>query len=107
MKRVCFLLRLKKDRMKDYLEAHQVWPELLAVMREAGLRNYSLFLRRDGLVVGYLEAEDPEAALQQVAATDVSLRWEAEMAPFFAPDGGGTEEWLEEYFHMDGTEEDP
>ena len=101
MKQVCFLLRLKRDRIDDYLKAHQVWPELLDVMREAGIRNYSLFLREDGMVVGCLEAENPEESLRKVAETEVSRRWEDGMAEYFEDDGGGVEERLRQYFHME------
>ena len=103
MKRVCFLLRLRKDRMDDYLDGHEVWPELLDEMRRAGIRNYSLFLRDDGLVVGYLEAENPEESLQKVSQTDVSRRWEEGMAQFFESGdvNDSKSKPLCEYFHMD------
>ncbi len=39
-------------------ERHRhVWPEMQAALRETGWANYSLFLRDDGLLVGYLETE--------------------------------------------------
>ena len=63
MERVCFLLRVRPERLDEYRERHRaVWPEMLDALREAGWRNYSLFLRDDGLLVGYLETEDFEAA---------------------------------------------
>src|SRR2546430_7318719 len=36
--------------------------EMLLALRETGWNNYSLFLRPDGLLVGYLETEDFERA---------------------------------------------
>lgn len=56
---------------------------MLAALRDAGWRNYSLFLREDGLLVGYLETEDFEAAQAAMEATEVNSRWQAEMAEFF------------------------
>jgi len=105
MERRCFLLKVKPGRLQDYLDAHDVWQELLDVMREAGLRNYSMFYRPDGLLVGYLEGEDIQASLAKVAASDVSARWEAKMGEFFEagpvdPENSGYE-WLTGYFHMD------
>ncbi len=105
MKRMCFLLRVKKDKLKSYQEHHEpVWPEMLKVMQDAGIRNYSMFLREDGLLVGYFEAEDPEGALRKSAATDVSRRWQEYMAPFFesvAPElEKGKPLFLKEYFYM-------
>ena len=56
MKRVCFVLYVKPERLEEYKQRHRtVWPEMLAALRETGWQNYSLFLRPDGMLVGYLE----------------------------------------------------
>jgi L-rhamnose isomerase/sugar isomerase len=45
--------------MAEYVERHRaVWPEMLQAIADAGRRNYSLFLRDDGLLVGYYETDD-------------------------------------------------
>jgi L-rhamnose mutarotase len=106
MERVCFLLRIRPDRMAEYLQVHtDVWPEMLDALSAAGWRNYSLFLHRaDGLVVGYLETDDFAAAQAAMAATDVNRRWQAGMAPYFQDlDGQRPDEGLvrlQEYFHL-------
>ena len=106
MERVCFLLRIRPDRMEEYLRVHtEVWPEMLDALSAAGWRNYSLFLRPDdGLVVGYLETDDFAAAQAAMAATDVNRRWQAGMAPYFQDlDGQRPDEGLvrlQEYFHL-------
>ena len=106
MERVCFLLRVRSDRLLEYRERHRaVWPEMLDALRGAGWRNYSLFLDDDGLLVGYLETDDFEAALRGMDVTDVNARWQAEMAPFFElPEGARPDTGLrrlEEVFHLD------
>lgn len=106
MQRVCFLLKVRPDRLDEYKERHRaVWPEMLESLRATGWRNYSLFLGADGLLVGYLETEDFAAALDAMAQTDVNARWQAEMAPYFeALDGRRPDEGLltlEEVFHLD------
>lgn len=106
MPRVCFVSRVKPDRLEEYRSRHeQVWPEMLTALREAGWRNYSLFLGPDGLLVGYLETDDFEAALAAMAATDVNARWQAEMAEFFVgADGRRPDEGfvtLDEIFNID------
>lgn len=84
MERVCFLLKVKADRIEEYKRRHQdVWPDMLQALRETGWHNYSLFLRDDGLLVGYFETPDLQAALDGMAAREVNRRWQAEMAPFF------------------------
>jgi L-rhamnose mutarotase len=106
VERVCFLLRVKPDRLNEYRARHRaVWEPMLAALRASGWRNYSLFLRPDGLLVGYVECEDFLAAQQAMQNTEVNARWQAEMAPFFEllegarPDTAG--EQLEEIFHLD------
>jgi L-rhamnose mutarotase len=104
--RVSFLLKVRASRLAEYRRRHEaVWPDMLAALRETGWRNYSLFLRPDGLLVGYFETDDLDAALAGMAATDVNARWQAEMAPFFEElDGGAADEGivpLAEIFHLD------
>jgi L-rhamnose mutarotase len=102
VQRVCFTLQVRADRLAEYRERHRaVWPEMCEALRAAGWSNYSLFLRPDGLLVGYLETEDFEGARRAMDATDVNGRWQAEMAPFF--EGGRPDvaiERLEEVFHL-------
>jgi L-rhamnose mutarotase len=104
VQRVCFLLKVRPDRLEEYRRRHRaVWPDMLAALREAGWRNYSLFLRDDGLLVGYLETEDFAAARAAMERTEVNARWQAEMAPFFEDlDGRPDEDMtpLAEVFHL-------
>jgi len=106
MQRVCFLLKVKADRLEEYKGRHRaVWPEMLDALRATGWTNYSLFLREDGLLVGYLETPDFEAARAGMAAREVNERWQRDMAPFFEalegrrPDEGMLR--LEEVFHLE------
>jgi L-rhamnose mutarotase len=82
--RVCFTLRVRRDRLAEYRERHAaVWPDMLRALSESGWGNYSLFLSDDGLLVGYLETEDFDAAQAAMAEREVNTRWQTEMAPFF------------------------
>lgn len=89
MKRICFVLQVKADRLEEYKKRHHaVWPEMLNALRETGWNNYSLFLRKDGLLVGYLETEDFERARAGMASREVNDRWQNEMKDFFVqPEG--------------------
>jgi len=104
LKRVCFLMRARADTLEEYKRRHaDVWPEMLEALSRAGWQNYSLFARADGLIVGYVETEDFEAALAAMQEESVNGRWQAEMAPLFeieaAPDASMQQ--LEEIFHLD------
>ena len=111
MERVCFTSRVRADRLDEYIERHQaVWPGMQAALAQAGWNNYSLFLTGDGLLIGYLETEDFEAARAAMARTEVNAAWQAEMAEFF--EGGGQRQQaqqrpdegfrrISEIFHLD------
>lgn len=116
MERVCFLGRVRPERLAEYRARHErVWPDMLAALRpagpdpttppKAGWGNYSLFLTEDGLLVGYLETQDYQAALDRMAATEVNARWQRDMAPYFTeldglpPDQGFKR--VGEIFHVD------
>jgi L-rhamnose mutarotase len=84
MERICFVLQVKPERLEEYKERHRrVWPEMLTALRETGWGNYSLFLREDGLLVGYLETQDFERARSGMAQREVNERWQNEMGDFF------------------------
>jgi L-rhamnose mutarotase len=89
-----------------YKQRHRaVWPEMVRALHDTGWHNYSLFLRDDGLLIGYFETPSLEAAVAGMATTEVNARWQAEMAPFFedlddaTPDTGFVQ--LEEVFHLE------
>jgi L-rhamnose mutarotase len=105
MQRGCFFLKVKEELLADYLANHEVWPEMLDAIREAGVRNYTLFYKGNGLLVGYLEGDDIRGALRRVGETDVNRRWQEFMSQFFEGGSGDLEsggmEWLTEYFHTE------
>jgi len=102
---VCFQLQVRPERIAEYRQRHTaVWPEMLQALKGTGWHNYSLFLRPDGLLIGYLETLDLAAALEGMAATDVNSRWQAQMGEFFvdldgAPDTGFVQ--LAEVFNLE------
>ena len=104
MPRYCLLGHVDPNRLDQYREAHRaVWPELLDALRDAGWRNYSLFLRDDGLLIGYAEADDLGVAQELVARTEVNARWQAAMSQLFQTDGAPDEAWevVPEVFHLE------
>jgi L-rhamnose mutarotase len=106
MERVCFLLKVRQEHLAEYKERHKaVWPEMLEALRETGWHNYSLFLRDDGLLVGYFETPSLQQALDGMANREVNLRWQREMGSFFeALEGRRPDESflrLLEVFHLD------
>jgi L-rhamnose mutarotase len=104
--RVCFLLKVRKDKVQQYKERHaHVWPEMLDALKETGWRNYSLFLKPDGLLVGYLETDDFDKCTAAMKDHPINARWQVEMAQFFESLGNGAADDnmfpLQEVFHLD------
>jgi L-rhamnose mutarotase len=106
MPRVCFLLKVRADRLDEYKRSHEhVWPEMLDALRRTGWRNYSLFLRDDGLLIGYLECDDFQKCLDGMAREPINEKWQREMSPLFEKLEGQRPDQamftLPEVFHLD------
>jgi L-rhamnose mutarotase len=82
MARIAFRMRVRPGKLEEYIALHQqVWPELLADLREAGYRDYSIF--HDGPdLFGVLECDDWEAANARLAQSDANRRWQAFMSDY-------------------------
>jgi L-rhamnose mutarotase len=100
--RSAFVLKVRPDRIDEYVEAHRaVWPEMLDALREAGIRNYSIF-RHGNEMFGYFESDDLDAAGRFMASQEVNARWQDAMAALLeerVPDGGPPP--LEEVFRLE------
>jgi L-rhamnose mutarotase len=100
--RTGFVLRVRPDRIDEYVAAHRaVWPEMRDALRDAGIRNYTIF-RAGTTVFGYFEADDLAAAARYLEAQEVSARWQDAMAGLLeerVPDGGPPA--LEQIFRLD------
>lgn len=106
MKRVGFILKVKQELIEEYKLRHEeVWPEMLDALRRNGWKNYSLFMRDDGMLFGYFETPDSfQSALDGMSKEPINDRWQAEMAPFFEGTGGHADQMMEqlvEVFHLD------
>lgn len=87
LRRYAFILRLREGAAEAYEEAHRaVWPEMLELLKNAGVHEYSIY-RRDELLVLTLRAVDFESTWRQIENHPVNLRWQRTMAPLFAPSG--------------------
>ena len=106
MGKVAFIFKIKPELKVDYKKAHdEIWPEFADVIRNAGMRNYSIFFRKDGTLFAYAETDNFEEAMAKIGKTEVNERWQKYMDKFFVkkdPTILGPEiEVLEEVFHID------
>jgi L-rhamnose mutarotase len=105
VQRVAFRLWVQPDKLEEYKRLHEeVWPDLLADMRSAGIRNYSIFA--DGAeLFGYLECDDWAAVNAALAKSDANRRWQEFMRGYLAtpvdPDAPEPFRLLDEVFRLD------
>lgn len=105
MPRVAFWLRLRPDAIEGYEKDHSnVWPELLAKLKEVGISDYSIFRRGQDLIL-VMRVRDFDAAWDALADDPVNLRWQAKMAKYFAPvpglESGERFAMMKEVFYME------
>jgi L-rhamnose mutarotase len=107
MRRFGQVIRVRPDRIADYERLHaEAWPGVLATIRAANIRNYSIF-RHGELLFAYFEyvGEDFEADMATIAADPVTQEWwkltDAMQEPF--PERAAGSWWLTipEVFHTD------
>lgn len=104
MQRIAFLMKIKPGTEAEYRRRHQqVWRELLADLKRAGCRNYSIYLHGTELFA-YMEVDDFQRYLEIMAASQVSERWESQMSDILVREtesATGFPPVLEEVFHLD------
>ena len=104
MIRHAFTMKLKPGTVAEYKKRHdEIWPELAAELKAAGVSDYSIFLDEATLTlfaVQKLSEPNTAAALPQTA---IVRRWWAAMAPLMEvnPDNSPVEGKLHEVFFLE------
>jgi L-rhamnose mutarotase len=112
MKRYGMVIGLAPDKVDEYKKLHAAaWPDVLAMIRQCHIRNYSIYLRtlEDGrpYLFSYFEyiGSDFSADMAQMAADPTTQRWWSFCQPCQVPlsDRADGEWWtgMEEVFHTD------
>ena len=107
MQRLGMIIRLRPGCAETYKAYHrEVWPEVLDMLTECNMTNYSIYLK-DDVLYGYLEyaGTDLEADRAKIAAHRKTQEWWAIMEPMQDPiETRKPGEWwaeMEEVFHLD------
>lgn len=105
MERLCFSFEIRPGTLAEYQRRHdEIWPELVAELKAAGLSNYSLFRFDDERIVGYVEC-DPDAAscFGRLEHADANTRWSAWFEEIIVSrtDEHGDMHSLREIWHLD------
>jgi L-rhamnose mutarotase len=106
MKRYAFIIKIRPELKAEYKRDHdEIWPDMAKAIRKSGIRNYSIFFRKDGTLFACLESKDPRKSFEYIAKQEVNGRWQKAMDKYFVKEdpailGPETEE-IEEVFHID------
>jgi L-rhamnose mutarotase len=86
MEVICELMRLKPERVKDYLDLHDhTWPELVRVIRDSGFLEEHIFLQ-ENLVMVVMKCERFQDSMRRLAAAPVFQKWTALVRAMLAED---------------------
>jgi L-rhamnose mutarotase len=86
MERVTFRLKLRPGMHEEYKRMHNnIWPEMLDVLKKAGIRNYTIWNSGDDLF-GYYEVEHKEKAYSILTESPVVARWNKVMDKIYFTD---------------------
>ena len=86
MRRIAFLLRLKEGTGPEYDKSHAaVWPEMLALLKRAGISEYSIFRRDELLILSMRMEDDFDTVWNRIEADPVNRRWQQAMSAYFLP----------------------
>ena len=107
MQRYGSVIKLKPEKLAEYKELHaNVWPDVLKMIHECNIRNYSIYYK-DGFLFSYFEyhGDDFAADMKKMAADPTTQAWWKLTDPCQEPletrkEG---EQWasMEEFFHVD------
>ena len=89
MQRMGMVIGIKPEKIAEYRVLHAaVWPRVVALLRQAHIRNYSIFLREpENLLFSYWEYDgnDFAADMDAIAADPETRRWWKLCGPCQAP----------------------
>lgn len=80
---------LKEGCQKEYIRRHdQIWPEMVSLIQEAGLENYSIW-NTGTMLIEYFECMDLSKAEAVISSSPVKKRWDEMMSDILVIPSGG------------------
>lgn len=104
MEQIAFTMFLKPGRAEEYRRRHDaIWPELQALLRAAGIRDYSIFLDEPTNLLFAVLRRTPDHAMAALPQAELMQRWWQHMADIMETnaDGSPRQRPLQPMFHLD------
>lgn len=104
MERYCWKAKIKPGKKEEYILRHNnIWPEMVKLLKDAGIVNYSIWISGDD-VIGYYECEKGvEFATKTQANSEIVDKWNEYMKDVMDMDmdpSTGAQPHLEEVFYL-------
>lgn len=102
--RNAFKMKLNPAQKAEYKRRHdEIWSDLSVVLRDAGVRDYSIFLDEESNTLFAFQKLTPDNTADMLPDNPVVKRWWAYMAGIMEtnPDNSPVSVGLEEVFHME------
>lgn len=103
MKRVAFKMHLKPGQMKTYKKRHHdLWPELKTFLKEAGIKEYTIFLDEETHTLFAFQKVEGDSGSQDLGTSDIVKKWWSYMADIMETneDQSPVSTLLTEVFHL-------
>jgi L-rhamnose mutarotase len=102
--KIAFTMQLNQGQADEYRRRHDaIWPELVALLKQAGISDYSIFLDPDSHTLFAVLRRSDDHRMASLPAEAVMQRWWAMMGDIMAtnPDGSPVTHPLVPMFHLD------
>lgn len=97
-------MKLLPGNEEEYLKRHDaIWPELSAVLKEAGISDYSIFLDQETLTLFAVQKQTEDNTAHKLPNHPVVKKWWDHMAALMEthPDQSPVSTDLKQVFHLD------
>lgn len=104
MEQIAFKMQMNSGQAAEYRKRHDaIWPELSALLRDAGIRDYSIFLDEETGILFAVLRRVPDHHMERLHREEIMQRWWLHMADIMAtrPDGSPRVTPLQSMFHLD------
>jgi L-rhamnose mutarotase len=104
MRRIAFQMKLKPSAVAEYKKRHdEIWPDLAAELKAAGISDYSIFLDEEALTLFAVQKLSDGNTATALATSGIVQKWWRYMAPLMEthPDNSPITRPLREVFHLD------
>ncbi len=104
MNQIAFRMKLKPGVAAEYKKRHdEIWPELAAELKAAGISDYSIYLEEETRVLFAVQKMKDDNTAAALPASPIVRKWWDYMAPLMEtnPDHSPVTSPLREVFHLD------